>query len=107
MNILRLIKLKKVLGELDNLTPEEELFFQLHDNLHYENDLLCSCNGEWLFDYDLDNKIIWCQFERVYLVFETKFNISYIDFKKIIGGILKKRLNLKEVSIFSYNWFDS
>ena len=77
MNILSIIKLKKVFGQLDNLTPEEELFFQLHDNLHYEGYALCNSNGGFVFCYDLEYKQVWFQSDRVWLVSKSKFSFNY------------------------------
>ena len=34
MDLIRLIKLKKINGELDNLTEQEKLFFSLFDGLY-------------------------------------------------------------------------
>ena len=57
MDILRIIKLKDIFGELENLTTEEKLFFQLHENLH-ENELGILYNENDLFNFNNIHNII-------------------------------------------------
>ena len=71
MNILRIIKLKHLFGELESITPEEKLFFKLQQNLH-ENRFgeLCDENNHWVVNYDFKNASFWYHFDRFYLVFK-------------------------------------
>ena len=99
MNILRLIKLKQLYGELQNLTPKEKLFFQLHENLH-ENELgmLCNEDGWWVLHYDFKNDHFWYHHDRFYLVFKQKFDINIQDFNDLCKGMLEKRLNWNQLT---------
>ena len=94
-NIPRLIRLKDVLGELENLTPEEKLFFQLHENLHENsNGEFCNENNEWVVEYDFKYGSFWYSYDRFYLVFKQKFNINLQDFNVLCSDILEKHLNI-------------
>lgn len=95
MDILRIIKLKKFYGELNNLTPEEKFFFGLHDKLHNDNGVLRNKNGDWLFEYDIKNKTIWYHYDRVWVVFKNNFDINHQDFILLVNKILEKYLNLR------------
>ena len=97
--MIRYIKLKQILGELENLTPEEKLFFKLHENLH-ENCLgkLCDEYGEWVVEYDFKNKKFWYQYDRFYFIFKEKFHINHEYFNDLCKTILTKHLNFKELT---------
>ena len=99
--MLRYIKLKEILGELENLTPEEKLFFKLHENLH-ENSLgrLCDENNSWIIKYDFENGYFWYHYDRFYFVFKQKLDIKHEDFNDLCKAILTKHLNCKELTPF-------
>ena len=98
-NILRLIKLEHLYDKLENLTPEEKLFFQLHENLH-ENSSgeLCNENNELVVEYDFKNGYFWYSYNRFYLVFNEKFNINIQCINDLYTGILEEHLNCKALT---------
>ena len=96
--MLRYIKLKQILGELENLTPVEELFFDLHENLReYSSGELCDENGYWVIHYDFNNNCFMYDCDRFYLVFKHKFDINLQDFNDLCKSILETNLNCKEL----------
>ena len=99
--MLRYIKLKHLYGELENLTPAEKLFFELHENLH-ENSLgeLCDENDEWIIRYDFKNGYFWYQHDRFYFVFKQKFDVNINDFNQLCKGIMVKHLKCNELTPF-------
>ncbi len=98
MNPSRLIKLKELNGELENLTPEEKLFFQLHENLHENsNGELCNENNEWVVYYDFKNQYFWYNYTRFYSVFKEKFDINLQCINDLYTGILEEHLNCKRL----------
>ena len=99
MDILRIIKIKHFYGELENLTPEEKLFFELHDNLH-ENSFgeLCDENNLCIVDYDLKNDYFWYRYDKFYLVFRQKFDINIQEFEDLCKGILIRYLNCSQLT---------
>ncbi len=98
--MLRYIKLKHLYGELENLTPAEKLFFELHENLH-ENSLgeLCDENNHWVVDYNFKYVSFWYHYNRFYLVFKEKFDINLRDFDDLCKSILETHLNCKELKL--------
>lgn len=97
--MLRTIKLKHFYGELYNLTPQEELFFKLHDNLYIgEFGALYNKHDEWVIHYDFINNRFWYQYDRVYLIFSRKFGINLQEFDDLCKCVLENHLNCKELT---------
>ena len=99
MNPSRLIKLKEFNGELENITPKEKLFFQLHQNLH-ENSIgeLCNENEDWVVHYDFKYNYFWYNYSRFYLFFKEKLDINLQNFNDLCKTILEKHLNCKQLT---------
>ncbi len=103
MNILRLIKVKDALGEFENLTDIEKLFFELHDNLHEDfNGELCDENDLCIVDYDFKNGYFWYRYDKFYLVFRQKFDINSRDFNYLCKDILKRYLNCSQLTPYLF-----
>ena len=97
MNLTRLIKLKKINGELDNLTEQEKFFLSFFDNLdiqHNNNDIDLIKNDVVYFRISLKNKKIYYSYVKIWLVFESKYDTSILELNDLINGILDKHLNL-------------
>ena len=101
-NILRLIKLEHLYDKLENLTPEEKLFFQLHENLH-ENSLgeLCNEYNKWVVRYDFKNHYFYYNYTRFYSVFKENFDINIKHFNVLCTDILETHLNCKKLTPYS------
>lgn len=99
MTVLRLIKTLDVLGYIDNLTPMEQLFFKLHENLQEDdNNILWDETDNWIVYYDFRYQIFRYHYDRFYLVFNQKFDIDLQNFNVLCKYILVKHLNLKELA---------
>lgn len=98
-NILRLIKLEHLYDKLQNLTPEEKLFFKLHENLHVgSSGVLYNEDNEWVVRYDIENGYFLYSYYRFYLVFKEKFVINVQHFDALCNGILEKQLYCKQLT---------
>ena len=98
MNPYRIIKLKQLNDELENLTPEEQLFFDLHNKLQeYSNGILCNDEGFGVVEYDFKNGKFWYSNGRFYLFFKLNFGINIQEFEDLCKSILIKHLNYKEL----------
>ena len=105
MDILRTIKLKDVFGELENMTPEEKLFFQLHVNLHeISAGQLYNNYDEWVVHYDFENHYFYYNYYRFYLVFKEKIDINVQHFNVLCTNILENQLNCKQFTPLCYRY---
>lgn len=110
MNILRLLRLKKQMGELDNITQEESLFFNLHEKYtHNSENLECyqliePSNNFWVIEYYFDKKEIWVAASCISNEFNNIF--GKIDDQKIRNTIIMclNRLDLKNWTINRGLW---
>jgi hypothetical protein len=97
--MLRLIKLKQILGELDNLTPQDALFFELHENLHTnEYGHLCDKNEFIIVHYDFNTHEFLYSKYYFYSFFENKFKCDKLEFINLLAGILERHLNCGELT---------
>jgi hypothetical protein len=60
--------------------------------------LLFNSNGEWLFDYNYDqkNQGFWYSYDRVYTIFMNTFSLSYVDRDRLMKSLVKKHFNLRD-----------
>lgn len=98
MDLIRLIKLKKINGELDELTTVEKAFVSLLDDFdkkeqrgsqtHY------SKNGAIRFSYDVDEKLFYYS----YYVYEKMCEVVYIkhgrDFDILVRNFFKNKIGI-------------
>ena len=97
MDLIRLIKLKKINGELDNLDEKEELFFSLFDGLYTfkeKNVIYFFDENGYYFQYNLKTKDFWCSYSKVWTIFEDDYHPNYSQISNLISDIMKKHLNL-------------
>lgn len=93
MNLIRLIKLKKLNGELDDLTEQESYFLSFFDNLRLKDGYYYDIdNGVTYFYFNLKNNTLY-----FLLSFENKYGGSTQTTKIFIDNILRTRLNLNNV----------
>ena len=57
-------------------------------------------NREWLFDinYDEENKHFWYSQHRIFEVFESKYDINLLNFRKIMNIVVKEDLKMDGVT---------
>ena len=97
MNLIRLIKLKKINGELDDLTEQEKFFLSFFDDLdiqHYNNDIDLIKNDVVYFSISLENKKFYYSYFYVFMVFKSKYDMNEMILNSLINGILENHLNL-------------
>ena len=100
MNLIRLIKLKKINGELDDLTEQESYFLFFFNNLSKHNDNYCLGDNVYFY-LDLENKNFYYSYSRIWLVFKSKYDISILEFNDLICGLLETHLNLSGITIIA------
>ena len=103
MDLIRLIKLKKINGELDNLTEQEKLFFSLFNGLRLvkEYNSIYFFNGiQYFFEYDLKYNVFYCSYSMVWVVFKNKYNLNDNEIIDLITGILERHLKLVGITTF-------
>ena len=62
------------------------------DNPNY---ILWYKNNEWYFKQDEKNDDLWCQYDRVWSVFETNYSSKYTDIQSIIKSLMEIHYNLR------------
>ena len=57
-------------------------------------------NRDWLFDIDYNekNKHFWYSYNRIFKVFESKFNINLMNFNEIMNIVVKEDLKMDGVT---------
>ena len=95
MNLIRLIKLKKINGELDDLTEQESYFLSFFHGLTKYKNFYCK-DKKICFHLDLENKKLFYSYSRIWLVFKSKYDISILEFNDLVCSILENHLNLSE-----------
>lgn len=101
MNLIRLIKIKKLNGELDNLTDKEKLFISLFDKLFTIDGIYYKDGNKKVFWLDTKHKILYYSYDYVYLKFNSTYYIDTFRMNKLIGDILVKRLKMYK---FKSDW---
>lgn len=102
MNLVRLIKLHKVFGELDNLSDDEKLFISMFDSLKLDDEFYYSTlDGKRHFRYYENTNVFWYSYDNVGWFIQSVYgyNVGLVD--KMIYRILHNKLKIKNVSIIS------
>jgi hypothetical protein len=51
-------------------------------------------NNKYYFQQDEDDKILWCDFDLVWSVFEKEFGMKYIEIQAFIRDMMEKHFKL-------------
>jgi len=94
MNILRVIKLKELNGDFENIGRKEKFFISLFNNLTIEQIsntkyYLLLDDGTCYFHFDFHQKYIRCHEELVMRPIMNKFNMNEKEMKIFIVNTLK------------------
>ena len=106
MNLIRLIKLKLLFGELDELSTSEYDFINMFNNLKkYDRFYITKSDNTIRFKYYEDANVFWYSYDYVGVHFEFFYNyIVFIKIQKkspeISGDFYKFWLKPKEFSFF-------
>lgn len=104
MNLIRLIKLKKIYGELDDLTKQEWYFVSLFENLNTVDGLRYKKDGLLYFYFNLEDKELHYNYSRVYMDFKVLFNMNMCDINTMIGSILEKKLDVYGFTVLQHDY---
>ena len=52
-------------------------------------------DGQWIFQQDLKNKILWCYYYAVWEIFEQEFNMNYEQIQALHKEVVGEALNCK------------
>ena len=101
--ILRLIKLKKIHGELDNLSEQENFFISLFNNLievREDGDIkYFSKDKEFIyFTYNPSRKSFWVAPVNVFSRIQCRYNISKEETWALASRVVKDilKMNIKK-----------
>ena len=50
-------------------------------------------DGQWVFQQDLKNKILWCYYHEVWRIFEKEYSMNYQDIQALHNKLVGKALN--------------
>lgn len=92
MDLIRLIKLKKINGELDDLTEQEKYILSIFNNLHKHGDIYYDIVFDYertIFQFSHRYKNVFCSYSMCKEIMK-KFHISPKNTEKLILGIFKK-----------------
>lgn len=92
MDLIRLIKLKKINGELNNLTEPQMYFLSFFNGLTNYNNYYVK-NDEKLFYLDIKRKKLYCSYYKVFCEF-SKFHMTHEQSVLLINDILKNILRV-------------
>lgn len=102
MNLVRLIKLHKIFGELDNLSDAEKLFISMFDSLKLDNEFYySSLKGKTHFRYYENTNVFWYSYDNVGWFFQSIYGYNKTSVDKMIFHILHNKLKIKNVSVIS------
>lgn len=102
MVLIRMIKLKILNGELNNLTEPEQFFISLFNEISYDKnkDYYYTVDNVAYFRYDYNGDILYSSI-GIFHRFYVKFNFTFSDYNKMIDDLFKRHFNKKTVSKFS------
>ena len=93
MNLIRLIKLKKLNGELDNLNELEIIFITIFDGVnikYFNNTHYYIKDNKIIFTKSIDSNQLWCHYKVL--------NYLYVYFngnEKLVSNFVKYMINEK------------
>ena len=90
MNLIRLIKLKRINGDLDNLSEQEEYFLSLFINLTKIHNNYLNDSKMVLFSINSNEKIFYCSYYIVWKNIKTKFSINNKETLELIYSVLHR-----------------
>ena len=96
-------ELKKIIN-LDenskNVEMSEFLFDIINDSTMKisENYITFFKKNEWILQQDFKNERLWVKYNTIWLVFETRFSLSYVEIQAFIGSWIETNLNWKSLT---------
>ena len=125
--MIKIVKMKQIIidGTTYNLVPveesktekptKEERFKQLIEGVDishpvvdfekYPDSMFWFKGDKFLFEYDFKNKRLWVQYDEVWKVFESEYNMIYDDIQLFMKGRMEEHFKLKDVEPDVISWF--
>ena len=102
MNLIRLIKLKLLFGELDELSTSEYDFINMFNNLKkYDRFYITKSDNTIRFKYYEDANVFWYSYDYVGVHFEFFYNYEKTKIDDMITNILRSKIGIKNISVVS------
>ena len=60
-----------------------------------------------LFDHDLENGYLWCNYELVWSVFEKEYSLDYDEIQLLIKNMMKRYFKLESLPLISDDFAQS
>jgi hypothetical protein len=101
-----------LLKDKTSIDPQEQQFIDLikdcsikTDQEKYPFSIFLIQDDKYMFYYNWKNDIFWCQYDRIWSVFESKFNISYQNWKDFISNMVEKHFKFRPSATFYFYYF--
>ena len=98
---LSLIK-DKTSNDPDLINPQEQLFIDFIkdctiklDQVKYPFIIFLIQDDKYMFYYDWKNDKFWCHYDRIFSVFESKFNIEYQNWRDFMLDMVKEHFKFR------------
>ena len=90
-------------GILKQIEPTDidKVFLDLMEGMerkihpYYPNLTLWYKGDDWYFEQNEENGYLWCQYDRVWSVFEREYGGNYADIQSIIKSLMERHYNLR------------
>jgi len=85
------------------MKPEERWFIDILLDLKeytsdkYSNLIFYKKDNEILFKYNLKNRFFYCNYDKTWSIFESKYHLSYKQIIELIKGKVDEHLKLRDV----------
>ena len=82
-------------------TDIDKVFLDLMEGMerkihpYYPHLIIWYKNNEWYFKQDEENGYLWCQYDRVWSVFETHYSPNNTEIQVIIKDLMERHYKLK------------
>jgi len=92
------------------IKPEERWFIDILYDLKgyisdkYPDSIFYKKNNEILFKYDSKTGYFYCDYDDIWLIFQSKYHINYKQISELIKDKVEEHLKLKNVTPMYYDW---
>jgi hypothetical protein len=97
------------------MKKKEEVFAELVKDLvrkkgpeEYPNSIFWfDKDGRWIFEYDKKDKYFWCQYNRVWLIFENNFSMEFKEIQAFIKDQVNEHFKIKGLTTVGTCFLDA
>ena len=97
--------------KINRLKPEERWFIDILNNLteytsdKYSDFIFYKKDNELLFEYNSEDKYFYCNYIKIWLVFDSKYNLNNQEIRILIKGQVEEHLKLKVKTVYKQSIF--